>query len=409
MDIFVARQPIFDSKKQVVGYELLHRSGLTANTYSAGDGTEASLAVIRSAFLFFGERILPRPRQAFINFTKDLLMSGIARMLPPDCTVIEVLEDVVADDQLVEACRELKKVGYTIALDDYVANDQGRSSLIDLADIVKVNLKEVSEEEAWSISEGFDGEKKLVAEGIETIDQFNSAFAKGFTLFQGYFFSKPIIVPGRDIPTNKLNYVRILEELNKPDLNLHALETIIKHDTALCYTLLRYINSAYFGLREKITSIYQAMLLLGETQVRKWACLVLFTFLGADRPPEVVVRSMIRGRMCELLAPDVNAAAHAPELFLVGMFSLLDVLIGQPLKRIIKDLNLGPIAEGVLLGGESIHAPLFRLVVDYESGDWEGLAESVRQTPIEPDRVLNAYVEAVEWADEMSGLTSSQN
>jgi c-di-GMP-related signal transduction protein len=269
MDVFVARQPIFDARKRVIAYELLHRTGLLTNAYAGGDGTEASLAVIRSAFLLLGERILPRPRQAFINFTKDLLMSGIARMLPNDCTVIEVLEDVVADDQLVGVCWELKEAGYTIALDDYRIDDQARKSLISLADIIKVNLKEVGEDEACAIVEGFDGEKKLVAEGLETTEEFDAALSKGFSLFQGYFFSKPIIVPGRDIPANKLNYVRILEQLNKPDLDFRALERIIKHDTALCYTLLKYINSAFFGLRDKITSIFQAMLLLGEGQVRK--------------------------------------------------------------------------------------------------------------------------------------------
>lgn len=411
VDIYVARQPIFDKKKSVIGYELLHRSSLSANIYPGGDSTEASLAVIRSAFLFLGERILPRPQQAFINFTKDLLISGIARMLPHDCTVIEVLEDVVADDQLVDACRELKEAGYTIALDDYTMADRGRSRLIDLADIVKVDLTSVDEGEAAAIVNEFAGsKKKLIAEGVETHEEFEAALSKGFSLFQGYFFSKPVIVPGRDIPANKLNYVRILEELNKPDLNLRALERIVKHDTSLCYTLLKYINSAYFGLKDKISSILQAMVLLGEIQVRKWACLVLFTFLGVDRPPEVVIRSLIRGRMCELLAKDMNMMERESEFFLMGMFSLLDVLIGRPLKEILDAMNLGPQVHTALLGGESDCSSLFQLVVAYESGDWEKLSETICATPLDPERVLEAYVAAVEWADEMAGVkVASQN
>jgi c-di-GMP-related signal transduction protein len=408
MDIFVARQPIFDKKKQVIGYELLHRSGLTRNAYSGGDGTEASLAVIRNAFLFLGERILPRQRPAFINFTKDLLLSGVAKMLPCDCTVIEILEHIVADEEVVDACRELKEAGYTIALDDYTMEERGRESLIDFVDIVKVNLQEVGEKEAESIVRKFGEQKKLVAEGVETADQFDTALSDGFALFQGYFFSKPIIIPGRTIPANKLIYLRILEELHKPELDFRSLEKIIKHDTALCYTLLRYINSAFFCLREKITSIFQAILLLGEVQVRKWACLVLFTFLGVDQSPEILVRSMIRGRMCELLAPDAEVAEHSSELFLMGMFSLLDVLIGRPLKDIVENLNLGSLVEGALLGGESPYAPLYHLVLDYENGDWEGLSKSILQTSIEPERVLDAYVEAVEWADEITGLAKSK-
>lgn len=411
MDIYVARQPIFDKKKHVVGYELLHRTSLSVNAYPGGDSTEASLAVIRSAFLVLGDRILPRPQQAFINFTKDLLISGIARILPHDCTVIEVLEDTVADDQLVDACRELKEAGYTIALDDYTMGDRGRSRLIDLADIVKVDLTSMGGAEVVAIVNEFAGSnKKLVAEGVETHEEFEAALSEGFSLFQGYFFSKPIIVPGRDIPANKLNYVRILEELNKPDLNLRALERIVKHDTALCYTLLKYINSAYFGLKDKVSSILQAMIFLGEIQVRKWACLILFTFLGVDRPPEVVVRSLIRGRMCELLARDMNMAGRESELFLMGMFSLLDVLIGRPLDEILDGMNLGPQVHAALLGRESDYSGLFQLVVAYESGDWQKLSVTICATPLDPERVLDAYVTAVEWADVTAGVkAASQN
>jgi len=403
MDIYVARQPIFDTRKRVIGYELLHRSGPSVNNYPGGDGTQASLAVIRSAFLFLGERLLTHPRQAFINFTKELLIGGIARMLPADSTVVEVLEDVVADDQLVDACRELKEAGYTIAIDDFTLGSRGRSRLIDLAELVKVDLNAVDEAESLAIVREFDGTKKLVAEGVETHDAFEAARAKGFSLFQGYFFSKPVIVPGRDISANKLSYLHILGELNKPELDFRAIEGILKHDTALCYALLKYINSAYFGLKDKFTSILQAMAFLGETQVRKWASLVLFTFLGVDRSPEVVVRSLIRGRMCELLAKDANAAGPEPELFLMGMFSLLDVLIGRPLKDILDGMNLGPQVRATLLGEETDYSGLYRLVLNYENGDWEGLSESIGSTPVDPERVLKAYVSAVEWADELTG------
>ncbi len=408
MVIYLLRQPIFDARKRVVGYEFLHRSGLSTNNYQADDGTEASLAVIRNAFLFLGERLLPRPRLAFINFTKDLLISGIARMLPADYTVIEVLGDVVGDDRLVDACRGLKEAGYTIALDNYTLESQRRSPLIDLADVVKVDLKMVSGAESLAIVREFDGTKKLVAKGVETLDAFSAALAQGFSLFQGYFFSKPLIVLGRDIPANKLNYLRILEQLSEPELDLRALERILKHDIALCYTLLKYINSAYFGLKEKFSSILQAMAFLGETQVRKWACLVLFTFLGVDKSPEVVVRSLIRGRMCEALAKDINAIGREPELFLMGMFSCLDMLIGRPLKGILDGMNLGPQVQATLLGEKSEYSALYRLVLGYENGDWEGLPELIRSTRVDPERILEVYVTAVEWADEMIGTGTTK-
>jgi c-di-GMP-related signal transduction protein len=402
MDIYVARQPIFDRNKAVVGYELLHRTGLTLNNYQGTDGTKASLAVIRSAFLFLGERILPRPRRAYINFTKDLLVSGVARMLPHDSTVIEVLENIDADDELVSACMELKEEGYTIALADFSLQSNISKLIVDIADIVKVNISDIDDYEIRAIVNEFGDRKKLIAKGVETQDQFSSSLARGFAGFQGYFFSKPIIIPGKDIPAYKLNYVRILEELNKPELDLRALEGIIKRDTSLCYTLLRYINSAYFGFRDKISSVLQALVFLGERQVRKWACLVLFTFLGVDKPPEVVVRSLIRARMCELLAEDFNLNGKESELFLMGMFSLLDVLIGRPLDDILEGIRLGSDVVAALLHGEGRFADLYRLVLSYEIGNWERLSEILSRTSIDPEHVLETYVSAVSWADEMT-------
>jgi c-di-GMP-related signal transduction protein len=402
MDVYVARQPIFDRNKAVVGYELLHRTGLTLNSYQGDDDTKASLAVIRSAFLFLGERILPRPRKAYINFTKDLLLSGIARMLPHDSTVIEVQEDIDADDELVSACMELKEEGYSIALTDFTLQSKISKLLIDIADVVKVNVSNVDDYEIRAIVSEFGERKKLIAKGVETESQFTSALARGFSGFQGYFFSKPIIIPGKDIPAHKLNYVRILEELNKPELDLRALETIIKRDTSLCYTLLRYINSAYFGFRDKISSVLQALVFLGDRQVRKWACLVLFTFLGVDRPPEVVVRSLIRGRMCELLAEDFNVGGKESELFLMGMFSLLDVLIGRPLEDVLEGLSLGADVSAALLRGEGRYGEVYRLVLSYEVGNWERLSEILSHLSIDPEHVLETYVSAVSWADEVT-------
>jgi EAL and modified HD-GYP domain-containing signal transduction protein len=323
-------------------------------------------------------------------------------MLPHDSTVIEVLEDIDADDELLSACMELKEEGYSIALTDFTPQSKISKLLIDIADVIKVNVSNVDDYEIRAIVSEFGERKKLIAKGVETQGQFTSALERGFSGFQGYFFSKPIIIPGKDIPSYKLNYVRILEELNKPELDLRALETIIKRDTSLCYTLLRYINSAYFGFRDKISSVLQALVFLGDRQVRKWACLVLFTFLGVDTPPEVVVRSLIRGRMCELLAEDFNVSGKESELFLMGMFSLLDVLIGRPLEDVLEGLNLGPDVSAALLREEGRYAQVYRLVLSYEVGNWECLSEIMNRLSIDPEHVLETYVSAVSWADEVT-------
>lgn len=401
MDIFVARQPIFDRRQRVFGYELLYRSGMT-NKYDGTDGTEASLAVIRNTLLFLGKQIVTPSTFAFINFTKQLLMSGVAETLPPAQTVIEILEDIEPDQDLLRACRSLKEAGYTLALDDYTIRNTVQNPLIELADILKVDMIHSTERESRAIVLKHSGNgRKLLAEGVETHEEFSKAFSLGYSLFQGYFFSKPVIVPGKDIPGHKLTYMQLLQELNKKELNFHIIKNAVKQDISLCYMLLKYMNSAYFGLREEITSIMQALLLLGEEQVRRWASLVLVTFIGADKPSEVVVRALIRGHMAEMLADHVGLEGHKSELFLMGMFSMLDVLIGRPLADIIEGVNLGKDVKGALLGEANLHGQLYRLVLAYESGDWQKLDLIADGLHMEVESIPSIYLAAVERADEI--------
>lgn len=401
MDIFVARQPIFDRRQRVFGYELLYRSGMT-NKYDGTDGTEASLAVIRNTFLFLGKQILTPSTFAFINFTKQLLISGVAETLPPAQTIIEILEDIEPDQDLLRVCRSLKKAGYTLALDDYTIGNTIQNPLIELADILKVDLIHSTERESRAIVLKHSGNgRKLLAEGVETHEEFSKAFSLGYSLFQGYFFSKPIIVPGKDIPGHKLTYMQLLQELNKKELNFHIIENTVKRDMSLCYMLLKYINSAYFGLREEITSIMQALLLLGEEQVRRWASLVLVTFMGADKPSEVVVRALIRGHMTEMLADHVGLEGHESELFLMGMFSMLDVLMGRPLADIIEGMNLGKDVKEALLGEANVYGKLYELVLAYESGDWQKLDLIADELHMGVKSIPSIYLAAVERADEI--------
>lgn len=401
MDIFVARQPIFDRKQKVFGYELLYRSGMT-NKYDGSDGTEASLAVIRNTFLFLGKQILTPSTYAFINFTKKLLMSGVAEMLPPAQTVIEILEDIEPDEELLATCRDLKKAGYTLALDDYTIHNSVQNSLLELSDILKVDLLHSSEEESRAIVlKHANKGRKLLAEGVETPEDFEKALSLGYSFFQGYFFSKPVIVPGKDIPGHKLTYMRLLQELNERELDFPTVERTIKQDMSLCYTLLKYINSAYFGVRDEITSIMQAMLLLGEKQVRRWASLALVTFMGADKPSEVVVRALVRGHMSEMLAEHVGLAGHESELFLMGMFSMLDVLMGRPLATIVEGMNLGKDVKEALLGKDNVHKQLYDLILAYEGGDWEKLECTARGLQISQELIPDIYLGAVGQADEV--------
>jgi c-di-GMP-related signal transduction protein len=370
------------------------------NRYDGGDGTEASLAVIRNTFLFLGKQILTPSTYAFINFTEKLLMSGVVETLPPAQTVVEILEDIEPDENLLRACHGLKGAGYTLALDDYTVHNTIQNPFLELSDILKVDLLHSTEQEcrAIALKHSRNG-RKLLAEGVETHEEFEKALSMGYDLFQGYFFSKPVIVPGKAIPGHKLTHMQLLQELNKKEIDFNTVERTIKQDMSLCYMLLKYINSAFFGLREEITSIMQALLLLGESQVRKWASLVLITFMGADKPSEVVVRALIRGHMSEMLAEHVGLAGHESELFLMGMFSMLDVLMGLPLADVVEEMSLGKEVKEALLGEDNIYGLLYQLVLSYESGDWEKLDLTVDRLRIKNELIPGIYLAAVERAD----------
>ncbi len=279
--VFVARQPIFDVEQKLFGYELLYRSSFN-NSYDGSDGTSATLAVVREAFLVLGTQLTGTNR-AFINFNLDLLKKKLPLTLRPETTVIEILENVVADRTVVELCRELKEAGYTIALDDFDPANEDARALVDLADIIKVDFRQLGPAERANILRSHSGKKvEFLAEKVETLEEFFEARGIGYLYFQGYFFGEPQIVSARNIPGSKINYLRMLNEMNRPDMDFPSLEGIIRRDAYLTFTLLNYINSAYFGLRSSVGSIMQALALLGEREVRRWASLVLITFMGAD-------------------------------------------------------------------------------------------------------------------------------
>lgn len=399
MDIYVARQPIFNRKQKIIGYELLYRSG-AVNAYDGTDGTEASLAVIRNTFLFLGERIVSPPSHSFINLTRDLLLNGVAGVLPNKSTVIEILEDIEPDKILLATCRDLKEAGYTLALDDYTIDNKMQHPLLDLADIVKVDFMQSSMDARQALVQRFaNDQRRLLAEKVETVEEFKAALAMGYSYFQGHFFSKPVIIPGKQIPVYKLNYMKIMQEINKREMDFRALERVVKQDMTLSFTLLKYINSAYFGMRDEITSLMHAMVLLGEIELRRWASIVLFTLTGVDKPPEVVVRSLVRAQMCEMLAGEVGLKGCESELFLMGLFSMVDVLIGRPLNEILEEINLAKEIKGALLGEQNRYRHLFELVVSYEGGRWEEYSEHASRLGLDPERMVEIYIKATEWAD----------
>jgi len=406
--VFVARQPIFDGEQNLFGYELLYRSSLN-NSYDGADGTSATLAVVREAFLVLGTQ-LTGTNKAFINFNLDLLKKKFPLLtLRPETTVIEILENVAVDSTVVELCRELKGAGYTIALDDFDPANEDARALVDLADIIKVDFRQSGTAERADILKSHSGKKvEFLAEKVETLEEFFEARAIGYLYFQGYFFGEPQIVSAKNIPGSKINYLRMLTEINRPDMDFPSLEGIIRRDTFLTFTLLNYINSAYFALRDSVGSIMQALALLGEREVRRWASLVLMTFMGADKPSQVSMTSLIRGKFCECLAMKTDLAQKASELFMTGMFSMLDVLVGRPLYELLDRINVSKDIRVALTTGKNRHGEVLQLVLAYERGLWNDVDMWAGKLGLDSTGIASDYGKCVQWVEQVLDLGMAQ-
>ncbi len=405
MEVFVARQPIFDSNLKVYGYEILFRNG-NRNAYSCIDGDQASKDVIGSTFLKIGLHRLTGGKRAFINFTRRLFLDEVGLKLPRDLTVIEILEDLELDPQLIHVCKKLREAGYTLALDDFVAKQQNLLSLIELADIIKVDFMGNSEGEKESIAReiGAPG-RRLLAEKVETQEDFRLALECGYTLFQGFFFSKPEIISGKDIPGYKLNHLRMLEQLRRKDLDYKELAKTIQQDLSLSYKLLNYINSAYFSVRRTVSSVSQAIMLLGENEVRKWASLVTLTGLGQDKPQELMINSLARAQFCEAMAEGVGLKGKAGELYMMGLLSLLDVLVGRPLPEILAEIPVSQEIKSALGGsGVNLYRKVLNLVVHYEMADWREVPKAIGELGLCSEEVVIAYLNSLERAEQILGI-----
>ncbi len=386
---YVARQPIFDREEQVFGYELLFRDGLE-NAFS-GNLDEASRATLDRSLLV-GLDVLCDGRRAFVNCTRDTLIKGLVTLLPSTSTVVEVLETVPADPDVVAACRSLKEAGYTIALDDYVANDP-REALADIADIIKVEMQLTTEEQQLELIKRFGPWRcRMLAEKIETRAEFVRARDQGFVYFQGYFFRRPEMMRTRDMPAHQMNYLRMLQEVSRPDLNLVELEKLVKAEASVCYRLLRYLNSAIFGFQTEIHSVRHALSILGERDVRRWVRLVAAVGAGQDKSSDLVLSALVRGRFGELLAPRVQHGES--DLFLLGLLSLIDGMLEMPMAEVLDKIPLDHATKAVLLGQPSVLRPVFRLMLAHESGEWKAAAEITASLQLNSEEVAGDYWQA---------------
>lgn len=399
--IYSARQPILDRKQDVFGYELLFRSG-PENRFTATDPEFASAVSIEQNATAIGLDRLVGDRRAFVNLSRGALLAEYHRLLPRERSVIELLENIPADPEVMEACRRIKADGYMLALDDFT-NLPESYPFLEVVDLVKVDLR------LWK--DALDPRAleplkrrgvKLLAEKVETIEEKNAALRAGYDLLQGYYFQKPQMIETRDLPPSKLSVLGFLAETSREDASMERLEELFRQDVGLTMRLLRYLNSAAFGWRHEVDSIKHALALMGLSPLRKWAMMMGMMSLCDDHPHELMVTALSRARFAERMGGAAGMREREHELFLTGMLSMVDTMVGRPADEIIGGLSVSPSVSGAVLEGAQPLGPVLKLVTAYERGDWDTVDEMRRDTDVvavDDEQLDRAYVDSVEWAE----------
>ncbi len=397
MDVFIARQPIFDIRKNIYAYELLFREGME-NFFPDIDSETATTSLLSSSFFTVGIEQVSGGNLVFINFTEELLLDGTASMFPAEKIVVEVLEDVNPNEKVIEACQELVSKGYDIALDDFVFSEEWRP-LLKISKIIKFDFMLTSMEEIRTIVETIKPYNcKLLAEKIETYDEFQQAVDMGFEYFQGYFFAKPEVIQNRDIPSSKITLFQLLTEINKTEFDIVRLEKLINQDVSISFKLLKYLNSAFFYRLHPISSIKQAIAFLGERGLRQFVSLIVTSKLAESKPTELVRTSIIRARMLELMAENVGVQ-NSSDYFMLGLFSLLDAMLDNDMTVLMEQLPLTESVKDALCGKKGSMTSFLQTMEAYEAADWDKFETLIPMTGVNAKKIPAFYLDAVGWAD----------
>lgn len=400
MNVFVARQPIFDREMNVYAYELLYRTEDGINDPEK-DGDAKTGEVIFNSLVCMGLDQIISGRKAFINFTKETISRDLPRLFSNNDLVVELLEDIVPDDDFIDQCKELKNSGYTLALDDFVS-DYPYEDMVDMVHIIKVDFILTTEDERLEIIKKYDANHvKFLAEKVETKEEYERALEMGFEYFQGYFFSKPVLVSGNDVKVFNATMSMVINELNTEEPSYDRLEEIIKQDFSITFKLLKLVNSAAFYSRNRITSVKHALTMLGFKEIRKIFSLMLVRDLGSNQPDELIRMSLIRGYMSELLMKKTPHKRRASEGFLLGLFSCIDVILNKTMEEAVVDIPLEVDVIEALLGQKNVFSDVLTIVKFYERGNWVDAQNLVEAFDFEFKQVLEAYMDALAWVTEV--------
>lgn len=389
--ISVGRQAVFDRSMSVVAYELLYRTPGN-DECSDVDGDKATSEVIMAALTEIGLHSLIGDKIAFVNMTRHFLVNTDPLPFPPNQVVLEVLENIEIDDDLLQALSRLGGVGYRLALDDFVYR-AGMDSMVAMADIVKVDIQAIPPDELPSQVQALrQWPVQLLAEKVETPEEFARCTRLGFDLFQGYFFCRPRRVDQRRIPVVRQRILQLLARLSDPNVKVTELATIAQEDFSLSFRLLKLINSAQFGIRRNVSSIQEAIVMLGLDVVRSIATVIVLSGLD-DHPDELYRLSLIRAKMCELIAARVSLATDSA--FTVGLLSTLDAMMDCSMERVMENLSLNDVLKVALIRQEGPLGGILSAVLAYERGDFD----SPSLLAVCPKSPAREYLQSIRWAE----------
>lgn len=399
---FFARQPIFDAARKVWGFEILYRGSFEAATAQFSDSDSATLSVIAGLSQSVGDE-LPRGKKVLVNFSEKTILAEAPLAFPPRSLVIEFPETCSIDEPFLDALGKLRQAGYTLALDDYEA-DPAKAALREMADILIVDVlgRAPGELEALAdkaVAEGLG--RMLQAKKVEDEAVFAAAKNAGFTLFQGFFFQKPELVSGRRITSGEMSRLRLLRMLQSPEPDFAALASAIKSDPAISVKLLRFLNCPLFAFTSKVTTIERALTVLGWKQLKNWLRVIIFTDAApTERELELAFSSVQRGKFFENAAEERNLSpVEAEQLFLLGLFSLLDAMFGVPMRHVLDHLGLDETLLGALTGERNELSPWLDAARAFESGDWAELDVILQRISVEPMAAAKWYAQSLEWAN----------
>ena len=398
MDVFVARQPIFNRDKEIVAYELLYRNSLKNFFDPSVSSSKATSILITNSHINIGMDNLVEDKYAFINFDSTLINNDIPSLLNKDSVVIEVLEDVKPDRVFLSNLLALKKQGYKLALDDFTL-DYPYQNTIPLYDIIKVDFMLAGLDGAKKIMDKYkNGKRKFLAEKIETVSEFNTALDMGYDYFQGFFFSKPEIIQGKAATSINMQFLKLKEEINKNEVDFNNISKIIESDIGLSYKLLRLVNS--FSLNSQVSSIRHALAILGVKEIEKWLNFIMISDFVADGADEVVRLSIIRSRFAELIAEHSNQPQMKYQASLVGLFSMIDVVMGKPFDKIFKEIPMSQhVKDAITNKPTSPLYDMFQVVLSYENADWDTLDNYTSKLLLNSSEIPDLYFESVSWAN----------